>query len=167
MRPREAARKRKEPPEGGSFLAYRESLLDDGRARTRTGHEADERDDAPSDQGIDRHRNERLRLEDRAAFLGGVEDAMKRRYQRPGHVVHEADKGRRIRAEQLQHEANRDQDIDETDDPPDGLDGTRVVAALAVDRGPRGRRGRYGRDWGDRPHRLARRRLLSDDFAVV
>ena len=40
----------------------------------------------------------------------------------------------------------------------------RRAAALAVNRGPRGGR---GREWGDRPHRLARRRLLSDDFAIV
>src|SRR5437762_11970095 len=143
------------------------SSVDDGRGRTRTGHEPDERDDAPSDQGIDRHRDQRLRLEDRPASLCGVEDAVDGRHQRPGQGVHEADKWTRSRAEQLQHETNRNQDIDETDDPPDGLDRTAVVAALAVDRRPRRRGGRYGRDRRDGPHRLAGGRLLSDDFSIV
>src|ERR1700730_5643921 len=142
-------------------------LLDDGRGRTRTGHEPDRRDDTPSGQATDRHPDQRLRLEDRPAFLCGVEDAVERRHQRPGHVVHEADKWSWIRAEQLQQEANRDQDIDETDDPPDDLDGPVGRAPFAVDRGPRGRRGRAGRAWRDRPYWLARGRLLSDDFAVV
>src|ERR1700716_559350 len=144
--------------------------FDAGRGRARTIDKPDERDDAPSDQGIDRHRDQRLRLENRSAFLGSVEDAVEGRYQRPGHVVHEPDKWSRISAEQLEHEANRDQNIDETDDPPDGLDRTGVVAALTVDSRARGRRGRYGRDWCDwrnRPYRLACRRLLSDDFPIV
>src|SRR5438132_4890181 len=136
-----------------------------GRARAR--QEPNERDDTPPDQGIDRHRHQRLRLENRSAFLGGVENAVEGRYQRPGHVVHEADKWSRIRAEQLEHEANRDQNIDKTDDPPHGLDSTRVAAALAVNRSSRGRRGRYGRNRRNRPHWLACRRLLSDDLAIV
>src|ERR1700737_1250134 len=163
-------------------LKCRKTLLDDGRGRAGAIDEPDQRDDAPSDQGIDRHRDQRLRLEDRPAFLGGVEDTVERRPQRPGHVVHEADKRRRIRAEQLQQEPDRDQDIDETDDPPDDLDGAIGRAAFGVDRGPRGRRGRdgrygrygrygrnrrHGRGWRGRPcWRAARGRLLSDDFAV-
>ena len=81
--------------------------------------------------------------------------------QRPGQVVHEANEGRRVGAQHLQQKSNRDQHVDEGDDPPDRLDGAGVVAALAVDRRPRGGHGR------DRPYRLARRRLLSDDFAIV
>src|SRR5438105_4739260 len=170
VRLRRAAPTSEKPPIGAALTRSSRSLVDHGRARTWTGHEPDERDDAPSDQGVDRHRDQRLWLENRSAFLRGVEDAMEGRNQRPGQVVHEADKGSRIRAEQLQHEANGDQDIDETDDPPDGLDGTAVVAALAVDSRPRGCRGRcrrHGRRRCDGPHRLARARLLSDDFAIV
>src|SRR5439155_11482424 len=153
----------KSRPIEGRLQTTNQRSVDDGRGRTGTAQDPDQRDDTPADEQVDNDRDDRLGLEDRAADLVRVEDPMEWGDERPGQVVHEADEGSRIRAEHLEQEANRDQRIDQSDDPPDDLDRSVVVATtLAVHRRTRGGR-RYRRDGA---HRVARR-LLSDDLTIV
>src|SRR5947199_10325929 len=67
-----------EPPSGAAHVEQTTWLVDDGRGGARPGRQPDQRDDAPSDQGIDRDRDQRLRLEDRSALLRCIEDAVER-----------------------------------------------------------------------------------------
>src|ERR1700737_212580 len=98
----------------------------------RAGHQANQGDNSPANQGVDRDRDQRLRFQDGAALDGGVEDAVEGGHHELGDVVHESDEAGNGRAsEELQEEANDQQDVDKPEDPPKNrTHGTGVVGVV-------------------------------------
>src|ERR1700737_548737 len=86
----------------------------------RPGHQANQGDNSPANQGVDRDCDQRLRFQNGTALDSGVEDAVEGGHHELGDVVHESDEAGNGRApENLQGTANDQQDVDEPDDPPD------------------------------------------------